>query len=145
MTRSPLVIDASVAAKWIKPEVHSAHANQILHGPYTLFAPDLLWPEVGNILWKSVQRKELSPIEANQGLRALLRYPITVISSQSVLATALEIALHYRQTVYDALYLAVATTQNCRLVTADGPLRNGLKDTPLQNRILWIEDIPNQN
>ena len=145
MTRSRLVIDASVAAKWIKPEVHSARANQILRGPYTLFAPDLLWPEVGNILWKSVQRNELSPVEAHEGLRTLFRYPITVISGQTVVTTALEIALRYRQTVYDALYVAVATTQNCRLVTADGPLRHGLKNTPLQDRILWIEDIPNQN
>ena len=135
----------TAAAKWIKPEVHSVRANQILRGPYTLFAPDLLWPEVGNILWESVQRNELSPVEAHEGLRTLFRYPITVISGEYVVTTTLEIALRYRQTVYDALYVAVATTQNCKLVTADGPLRNRLKNTPLQDRILWIEDIPNQN
>ena len=142
MTRSPLVIDASVAAKWIKPEVHSACANQILRGPHTLFAPDLLWPEVGNILWKSVQRQELTTIEAHEGLRTLFRYPITVVSGRSLVSTALEIALHYRQTVYDALYVALATTRNYQLVTADSSLHAGLKNTPLGDYILWIEDVP---
>jgi predicted nucleic acid-binding protein len=75
MTRSPLVIDASVAAKWIKPEVHSAYAEQVLQGPYTLLAPDLLWSEVGNILWKSVQRQEITSTEAREGLRTLLDTP----------------------------------------------------------------------
>ena len=145
MTRSPLVIDASVAAKWIKPEVHSAYANQILRGPYTLFAPDLLWPEVGNILWKSVQRQELTTIEAHDGLRTLFRCPITVVSGRSLAPTALEIALLYRQTVYDALYVALATTRDCQLVTADSSLHAGLKNTPLGNYILWIEDAPTQN
>jgi predicted nucleic acid-binding protein len=115
MTRSPLVIDASVAAKWIRPEVHSAYAEQVLQGPYTLFAPDLLWSEVGNILWKSVQRREITTIEACKGLRTLLRYPLTVIPGQVLITTALEIVLEYQQTVYDALYVALAMTRDCPL------------------------------
>lgn len=145
MTRSPLVIDASVAAKWIKPEVHSAYAEQVLQGPYTLLAPDLLWPEVGNILWKSVQRQEITPVEAHEGLRTVLRYPITVVPGRSLITTALEIALHYQQTVYDALYVALATTRDCQLVTADSPLHSRLKNTPLQDHVLWIEDVPTQD
>ena len=145
MRRVPLVIDASVAAKWIKPEVHSAHANQILRGPYTLLAPDLLWPEVGNILWRSVQRRELTTVEAREGLRTLLRYPITVVPGRSLVAAALEISLQYRQTVYDALYVMLATTRKCRLVTADSPLYTTLKGTPLRTHLLWIEDVPGQH
>jgi len=145
MTSVPLVIDASVAAKWIKPEVHSEYAAHVLQGPYTLFAPDLLWPEVGNILWKSVQRQEIAPGEAQEGLRVLLRYPITIVPGQSLITTALDIALHYQQTVYDALYVAMATSRNCQLVTADRALHSGLKNTPLQDHILWIEDVPLQD
>ncbi len=145
MTRSPLVVDASVAAKWIKPEIHSNHATDILQGPYTLLAPDLLWPEVGNILWKSVQRQEITPVEAREGLRTLLRYPLVVVPGQSLIPTALEIALQYRQTVYDALYVVLATTRDCQLVTADSLLHTGLQSTPLQDRILWIEDVPTQD
>lgn len=142
MTRVPLVIDASVAAKWIKPEVHSGYAAQVLQGPYTLFAPDLLWAEVGNILWKSVQRQEIALGEAQEGLRVLLRYPISIVPGQSLIITALDIAIHYQQTVFDALYVALATSRECQLVTADRSLHSGLKNTPLQNHILWIEDVP---
>ncbi len=145
MTRLPLVIDASVAAKWIKPEIHSARAAHLLEGPYTLLAPDLLWPEVGNILWKSVQRQEITHAEAREGLRTLLRYPVTVVPGQSLIPTALEIALQYRQTVYDALYVALATTRDCQLVTADSLLHGGLKHTPLHHHVLWIEDVPTQS
>jgi predicted nucleic acid-binding protein len=142
MTRSPLVIDASVAAKWIKHEIHSAHAAHVLVGPYVLYAPDLLWPEVGNILWKSVQRGELTPEEAREGLRTLLRYPITVTACRSLIPTALGIALRHQQTVYDALYVALAATRDCRLVTADKPLYSALQATPLRKHLLWIEDVP---
>jgi len=141
MTSLPLVIDASVAAKWIKPEVHSAYAARVLQGPYALFAPDLLWPEVGNILWKSIQRGEIAPVEAHEGLRMLLRYPITVVPGQSLITAALDIALQYQQTVYDALYVALATSRDCQLVTADRSLHDGLKNTPLQDHILWIENV----
>ena len=137
MTSVPLVIDASVAAKWIKPEVHSEYAAHVLQGPYTLFAPDLLW--------KSVQRQEIAPGEAQEGLRVLLRYPITIVPGQSLITTALDIALHYQQTVYDALYVAMATSRDCQLVTADRALHSGLKNTPLQDHILWIEDVPLQD
>ncbi len=145
MTRSPLVIDASVAAKWIKPEVHSAYAEQVLQGPYTLLAPDLLWSEVGNILWKPVQRQEITSTEAREGLRTLLRYPLTVIPGRVLITTALEIVLEYQQTVYDAFYAALATTRDCQLMTADSLLHNGLKNTPLQDHILWIEDVSTQS
>ncbi len=142
MTPVPLVIDASVAAKWIKPEVHSQYAAQALQGSYTLFAPDLLWPAVGNILWKSVQRHEIATAEAHEGLRVLLRYPIAIVPGHSLITTALDIALRYQQTVYDALYVALATRRECQLVTADRALHSGLKHTPLQHHILWIGDVP---
>jgi predicted nucleic acid-binding protein len=50
MTR--LVVDASVAAKWLVTEPLSDRALALLGGANELIAPDLLLPEVGNILWK---------------------------------------------------------------------------------------------
>jgi predicted nucleic acid-binding protein len=46
---------------------------------------------------------------------------------------------------YDVLYVTLATTRECQLVTADSPLYTELKDTPLQDNILWIEDVPSQD
>ena len=44
------------------------------------------------------------------------------------------------RTVYESLYLALAVQLNCRLVTADEKLSSALKNGPLGNRILWVED-----
>ena len=46
------VIDASVAVKWFIPEIHSQTAVKLLAGKKTLYAPDLIYAEVGNTLWK---------------------------------------------------------------------------------------------
>ncbi len=51
-----LVVDSSVAVKWFVPEPYSAEARRILdgykNGTLSFLAPDLINPEVGNIIWK---------------------------------------------------------------------------------------------
>ena len=51
------------------------------------------------------------------------------------------IAERYERSFYDSLYLSVAQTQECRLVTADKKFYNALKSTPLGKYLLWIEDL----
>ena len=55
-----LVVDASVAIKWVVEEEGSEAAAGLLDGS-TLAAPDFLIPECANILWKKVRRGELAP------------------------------------------------------------------------------------
>ena len=58
---SPLVVDASVVIKWHVEEVHSAAARELLDdGGPEMHAPELLLPEVGNILWKKIRRAEVA-------------------------------------------------------------------------------------
>jgi predicted nucleic acid-binding protein len=57
-----LVIDASVVIKFYVPEILSDNAEQVLSGAadvtLLLYAPDLVYPETGNILWKKQCRRE---------------------------------------------------------------------------------------
>jgi len=46
------VADASVVIKWYVPEPGSAKVPALLGGGNVLIAPDLLVPELANILWK---------------------------------------------------------------------------------------------
>ncbi len=62
MTR--FVVDASAAIKWFLPEIHSTAALRLLDPSLELHAPDLLFPEVGNALWKLVKRGEISVEDA---------------------------------------------------------------------------------
>ena len=57
------VIDASVAIKWVVPEAGTEEAVELL-GRGGLVAPDLLFAECANILWKKVRNGELQKSEA---------------------------------------------------------------------------------
>ncbi|WP_211175979.1 type II toxin-antitoxin system VapC family toxin [Brasilonema sp. UFV-L1] len=52
---SRYVVDANVAIKWFLPQVYADDARRLLTGNHSLLVPDLLFPEVGNILWKEVR------------------------------------------------------------------------------------------
>lgn len=136
-----VVVDAAVAVKWFVPETHSTEAGRLLDPQHELLAPDLLLPEVGNVLWKKVRRRELREEEARLVLRGLGHVPLEIYPSSPLAALALEIGLATGRTVYDALYLALAETRQCRLVTADKRLVHALAGGPMGRRLLWVGDI----
>ena len=137
---SRLVVDASVAIKWYVPEVHSAAAARLLEGGNELLAPDLIFPEFGNILWKKRRMREIRETEARDILKALRTVPLEVYPSEPLLDAAFEIAISLDRSVYDSLYVALAESQDCRFVTADGKLHNALQNTPLAKSIVWIAE-----
>jgi len=137
------VVDASVAIKWYLPEPNSADADRLLSGGFQLLAPDLLFPEVGNILWKRVMRSELTVQKAQVILHALESLPLTLRPASILAENAMTIACGLKRSFYDSLYLALAVMADCRLVTADGKLFDAVKDAaPIKKHILWIEDVP---
>ena len=140
MTR--FVVDASVAIKWFVREVHAEAAKRLLDPGHELTAPDLIWPEFGNVLWK---KRRLGEITADTARRILLdfqRFPMTTAPVRPLIEAALEIANGLDRSVYDSLYLALADRTSCRLVTADLKLFNALRSGPLASRALWLEDVP---
>lgn len=127
----PVVVDASVVVKWFVPEVRSLEAERLLDGTVDLLAPDLLVPEVGNILWKKFRRREITGHEAREILAAFARVPVGLVASTGLLAAAFEIAESSGRTVYDALYVALALAHGTHLVTADDRLARALGRGPL--------------
>jgi predicted nucleic acid-binding protein len=135
------VVDASVAIKWFVEEVHAEAARHLLADVYVLYAPDLLWPESGNILWKKVQRGELTALEARLIREGLERQPLSISSSRLVFEPALEIALDTGGTVYDSCYVALAMLTESPLVTADQRLFNALRQTDYAPHLVWVEEL----
>jgi predicted nucleic acid-binding protein len=113
-----LVIDASIAVKWVVEEDGTREALALRQGA-RLIAPDLFVPECANILWKKVQRKELSKEEALLAARLLQGAEIELLPTRSLLAAAVQLAIELEHPAYDCLYLAVAMDNDCRFVTAD--------------------------
>lgn len=138
------VVDASVAAKWFIPEEHSEIALRLLNGDDELFAPDLLYAEFGNIVWKKQRRGELQVEQAKKAVLGLRAVPIRVHASKSLLDLALEIACALDRSVYDSLYLSLAVTKDSVLVTADRRLYNSLQGTVLEPRVMWVETISHE-
>lgn len=139
---SPRIIDASVAVKWFLDEVHSDAAHRLLPPSASFLAPDLLFPEVGNILWKRIKQGEIAPEVASAILSGLHSVGLQIVPSWPLTLSALEIAAHTGRTVYDSLYVALAVRENGQLVTADAKLFNALHNGPFSPFLLWVEDIP---
>jgi predicted nucleic acid-binding protein len=139
---TPLVIDASIAVKWFIPEAHSINALRLLDAGCELLAPDLIFAEFGNVLWKKWMRKELEPEVISPILADLTRMRLRIAPTAALADKVADIAITYRRSFYDSIYLALAVSAQGRMVTADEKLCNALRDTPLAERLLWIEDVP---
>ncbi len=139
------VVDASVAIKWYIPEIHFDEARRLLvrrrDGELTIHVPDLFLAEIGNILWKKVRRAELERDTAWAVATEVLAVPSSVYMSGPLLPAALELALAADRSVYDSLYLSLASALGCPLVTADARLHNALASTPFRRLVRWIEDV----
>jgi predicted nucleic acid-binding protein len=115
---STLVIDASIAIKWVIEEEGTPQALT-LRREAKLLAPELLVAECANILWKKARRNELSREEALLAARLLQTAAIELVPTRFLLAAATRIAIELDHPAYDCLYLALAIENDCRFVTAD--------------------------
>ena len=113
-----LVIDASIAVKWVVEEDGTAAALS-LRNQAKLIAPELLVAECANILWKKVRRNELSKDEALLAARLLQGADLELLPTRSLLEAATLIAVELDHPAYDCLYVALAAAKNCPFVTAD--------------------------
>jgi predicted nucleic acid-binding protein len=120
-----VVIDASVAIKWVVDEAGTAEALRLRQE--RLFAPDLLIPECANILWKKVRRNEMNEQEAILASRLLGRADIQLEPMRSLLEPATRLAIKLDHPAYDCIYLALADALGCELVTADNALYRKLQ------------------
>jgi predicted nucleic acid-binding protein len=136
-----VVVDASVAVKWFIPEELSTQARGLLATEYELLAPDLLWAELGNVLWKKHRRRELDQRTATRLLDDFARVPIEYHASQHWAGAALALAIRHGATVYDGLYLALAAGNECRVVTADRRLHEACREGPFRDVVAWVGEI----
>jgi predicted nucleic acid-binding protein len=112
-----LVIDASIAIKWIVPEADTREALALRRT--RLFAPDLLIPECANVLWKKVRRNELRPAEALFAARLIERADIELQPMRSLMEPAARLAIALDHPAYDCFYLALAQVLESEFITAD--------------------------
>ena len=128
---SILVVDASVVIKWFVPEVHGDAARRLLEYSHQYVAPDLLFAETANAVWKKVRRGELSPGHGQRLVTDLGRVAVETVSCRALAADAHALATRIGRTVYDAMYLTLAVQLETRMITADERLARALAEIPL--------------
>lgn len=114
----PLVIDASVAIKWVVEEPGTP-AALALRRQAKLSAPDLLVAECANVLWKKVGRNELTDEEALLAARLLQASDVELLPTRNLMEAATRFALDRNHPAYDCVYLAAAIANDGVFVTAD--------------------------
>lgn len=141
-----VVIDASLAVKWLVDEEHSAEARAIARsweerGVRTA-APYLMPVEVTNVLHRRVVGKELSVEEAVGLIESLLSSGIELHQPPGLHGRALELASLLGQgAAYDGHYLALAETLDCDLWTADERFCRAASQAARNVRLIGEADI----
>lgn len=138
-----VIVDTSIAIKWIVEETDSEKAVALLarwvKGKTVILAPILLAYELTNVLHQRIRRGEASGEEAEQLLIYVLlnvvRLDRAYDHAQSV--RALQFAQQFSLTAtYDAHYLALAEREQCEYWTADARLLNGLR-----GQLSWVRNL----
>lgn len=138
---SVFVVDASVVIKWFVPEVHSDAARQLLQTADQYLAPDLLFPEVGNAIWKKVRRNELSARQGRELAADISTVAVETVPARSLFEDACDIAIATGLTVYDATYMALAVRLDAKLVTAGERLvRSAASNRMIAGRVRAVQE-----
>ncbi len=134
------VVDASVLIKLFFEENHSEAAERHVQAAEELLAPDLIWSEVANVIWKRHRRGDLSEEDAAEIAARIIDMPLHIHPTIDLIPDALHLAMQFDRTVYDSLYVALAVRTESVMVTGDERLVNAMADSPLKEYMAWIGD-----
>lgn len=146
MTEAPgnsfprVVVDASLALKWVLDEQHSPEAQQLLAAwadeQVRVMAPSLLIYEAVNVLYQRVRRQQLTVASARAAFSALMESSLSFVGGDEadLASTAIDLAVgHGLPATYDAIYMALAARSGCSLWTADERMWNSVRNT-----VTWV-------
>lgn len=121
-----IIIDSSVIAKWYLPDEKDNQALQIQQdfSSKTIFisVPLLIFYEVNNILKNAAKSLRISNEKTYQAYEDLLQLDFTIYFSTALFKKALQLAIVFDITSYDASYIALAEYLKVPLFTADEKL-----------------------
>jgi predicted nucleic acid-binding protein len=123
-----IVIDASVAIKWVLDEPGTDAALALRDEQ--LIAPELWLAEAANALWRHMRLGEITATEAHARMEELANAPVASLAIAPHVARALQLATELLHPVYDCLHLTLAERYDTCVVTDDRRFTAAVAERP---------------
>ena len=128
MTAERLVVDASVAVKWVVDEPGSAAAITATRDRL-LTAPAYMLVEAANGIRKQSAAGKITPAAASSALQDLVGTPVERVPvDETLVHEALALGLELDHPLQDCLYLALARRTGARVITADHKFARAVRE-----------------
>ena len=135
-----LVVDASVAVKWLIAEDDSDIAREMAARGEDLHAPRLMASEIANALWRKARLGEIERGDVGAMLASVPGMPVRWGDDEVGCADAARLALALDRPVYDCVYLALAHRIGAIVVTADLRFVKALEPTEHGEAVMTLAD-----
>ena len=145
--KQPVVVDASVALKWVLFEEFNDQARGLyeaaLHAYRPLLAPPHFFSEVTSALYQRTRTREparyLSEDEAHEAFTRFSRFHVQTAAPENLYERAFVFARDHRlASLYDSIYVVLAEMMDGTLWTADQRLFTSA--SPMAPWVRWIGD-----
>jgi predicted nucleic acid-binding protein len=114
-----LVVDASIAVRWLFPVANDATADDLARSEAPIIAPDLIIAEIVNAAWKFARFHGHEPAALASIIAAADKAFDELVPCSSLRERAFQIAVELQHPAHDCFYLALAEQRDCHMVTAD--------------------------
>jgi predicted nucleic acid-binding protein len=136
----PIIIDASVALKWVIDEEQHLDARRLVPLASRFTAPEIMLTEVANVLRKKVRRRELGQLQARVAIDGIRKVIPAIEPTLRSAGRVLDLAIALDHHAYDCVYLALAERVDGVLVTADRVLVGKLHRAGVAIEVCQIDD-----
>jgi predicted nucleic acid-binding protein len=135
-----LVVDASVALKWLVLKEMSDVAKELYGTGDHLVAPRLITTEIANALARKTMQGMLTRHEAMYHFSSLPQFLPDLMDVDELIEPALENACALRHPIYDLIYLESARRLGTQLVTADRRFTTKIAGTDFVRHVTLLSD-----
>ena len=135
-----IVVDANVAIKWVVEQPQFEGAREIVARGTELLVPAMFVAEVATALWGYVRVRQITPEQAQAGLRSILEQISLIEQDADLAGEALSIGSELNHAPYDCFYLVLAMRRTAPLVTVDGRFINKLAGTRYESHVVHLAD-----
>ena len=130
-----IVIDANILTAFVVKHELSQIAQKFRHQTGVVL-PSIAFVETANAVRKYVRLGRANLQQLLDVKMFLSGYASEIISDTDLLVDASQLAIELEHSIYDCLYLALARTRSCKLVTADKRMANISKSIAIPTQLL---------